>query len=310
MPKPLARFIEPMACKLVERLPTNADDWLYEVKWDGYRVVGVIQKGEVRLYSRKGKSLDKDFPSIAWNLARLGCKSAVVDGEIVAFDEKGQMSFQSLQNRKSRDVNVRCFLFDLLHLDGKDLLRMPLVERRRALQSILRENDAVSFSGELTGDPEAMLEHAGTHGLEGIIAKHRASLYEPGERSGQWQKCKADREEVFLVGGYVPGSSEFDELLVGVREGKRLRYVGSVRAGFVKRTRQAVMEAIGPHKTAKCPFFNVPEERRSRWGESLDAEKMQKCRWLAPRVAVRVAFREWTESKHLRHSKFLSLSEV
>jgi ATP-dependent DNA ligase len=111
-----------------------------------------------------------------------------------------------------------------------------------------------------------MLKHARAHGLEGIIAKSRQSLYEPGERSGQWQKCKAEHEAEFLVGGYIPGASGFDELFVGIRTGKRVFYVSSVRAGFVSRTRRAITDAIAPFQTDKCPFFNVSEEKRSRWG--------------------------------------------
>ena len=298
--------IDPMACKLVAHLPAG-DEWLYELKWDGYRAIGRKAGATAELSSRRQKSFAQTFPEVQAALASLRCKSAVVDGEVVAVNAEGRPSFQALQKTKNRTAEIRFYVFDLLELDGKDLRMQPLTRRRRALEKILPPPGVVRLSPELPADPAALMDQAAAQGFEGIVAKKRASIYEEGERSGSWVKWKAERSETFLIGGYVPNGRSFSELVIGKRAGKRLRYVARVKAGFVPATRQRVMEAIAGRRTDVCPFFNLPEPKAARWGQGLTAEEMEKCRWVKPTVKVDVAFVEWTEAMHLRHSRFVAL---
>lgn len=303
---PALDFIEPMLCLPVDTLPKG--DWLYEIKWDGYRAQGIVERSRSRLLSRNGTSLAADFPDIARALATLDCWRAIVDGEIVALDETGRPDFQQLQQRKNRTAPVRLVLFDLLHLDGEDLLDEPLEARRTLLQRLVRNAGLpLMYSGELQGSPEDLIHSAAAMQIEGIIAKKRGSPYLPDNRKGAWVKCRTEQRGTFLVGGYLPNGGSFDELYVGAKEGRRLRYVSTVRAGFVPRTKAALFDELRGLETAACPFYNLPEKGPARWGRSLDEEKMKECRWVKPVVQVELAFVEWTEAKHLRHARFRSL---
>ena len=135
------------------------------------------------------------------------------------------------------------------------------------------------------------------------------SIYEPGERSGAWIKLRANMEQEFVIGGYIPGSRGFDALLVGVYENKEFNFVAKVKNGFVPRIRDELFPALKALQTAQCPFKNLPEKRASRWGESLTAEKMQQCRWVRPKLVCQVAFVEWTDAGHLRHCTFVAMRD-
>ncbi|QIF01699.1 hypothetical protein [Roseimicrobium sp. ORNL1] len=193
-PAPSLDFIEPMLCLPVETLPKG--NWLYEIKWDGYRAQGIVERSRSRLLSRNGTSLAADFPDIAKALAKLDCWRAIVDGEIVALDETGRADFQQLQQKKNRTAAVRLVLFDLLHLDGEDLLDEPLEARRTLLQRLVRDaGPPLMYSGELHGGPEALISSAAALRLEGIIAKKRGSRYLPDNRKGSWVKYQTERTE-------------------------------------------------------------------------------------------------------------------
>jgi bifunctional non-homologous end joining protein LigD len=301
-------FHAPMLCLQVASLP-EGPDWLYEIKWDGYRAIGAKSGRSAHLYSRNGRSFDRDFAQLLPDLARLRCRSAVVDGEVVAWDEGGKPSFQLLQKRsQSRRLNL--VLFDLLFLNGRDLRDKPLTMRRAALQKIIPRghSDTVVLSRELQGAGDQLLEQARKLNLEGIVAKKRDSRYECNERSGAWVKRRAGLSDTFLVGGYVPGSHGFDELILGARKGRALHFVARLRAGFVPATKAKIMAALKPHVQEACPFANLPESGKARWGQALDAEAMKKCRWVKPAAKVEVAFVEWTEGGKLRHPKFVALA--
>jgi bifunctional non-homologous end joining protein LigD len=299
-------FIEPMLCLPVVALP-EGDEWLYEVKWDGYRAIGTKDGSTCHLYSRNGKSFDRDFPDLLPELALLKCRSAVFDGEVVALTKDGLPSFQNLQKRSTRHVHL--VAFDLLMLDGKDLRGKPLEWRRTKLENLLETSGTVriTLSPELDGHPDELLQKARALNLEGIVAKQRGSVYESGGRTGSWVKHRAELEGTFLIGGYEPGHQGFEELILGERKGRELHFVARLRNGFVPATRRKIMEIIKPHVQAACPFANLPEPGKSRWGQGLDAEAMSKCRWLKPKIAVQVAFLEWTEGRKLRHPRFLAL---
>jgi ATP-dependent DNA ligase len=146
-------------------------------------------------------------------------------------------------------------------------------------------------------------------GLEGIVAKRRNSIYEPGARSGAWVKYKVNQGQELVIGGYIPGALHFDSLLVGYYEGERLIFVAKVRNGFVPRTREQVAERFRGLETTECPFANLPEPIGARRGEALTAEVMKKCRWLKPVLVAQIEFTEWTDANHLRHSRFVGLRD-
>jgi DNA ligase D-like protein (predicted ligase) len=297
--------MQPMLCSLVAELP-EGPEWSYEVKWDGYRAIGEKRPGSLRLRSRNDKSLTRSFPKVAEGLAELRCTSATIDGEIVALNDEGRPDFQLLQAHRSKALELRFMIFDILELDGADMTEFPLDARRAALKKILpRHSHVLGFSQELHGSSLALMSQAQAAGIEGIVAKSRDSQYEPGERSGMWVKWKAEQKDAFVIGGYIPAGRSFEELLVGCRRGRNLEYVSSVRVGFTPLMKGKVMDAIRPLASDVCPFSNLPETGPSRWGRSLDEEKMLECRWVKPVKKVQIAFVEWTEGGKLRHSRFI-----
>jgi bifunctional non-homologous end joining protein LigD len=239
------RFIVPMAAKLTRELRASGM-WLYELKFDGYRALIIKDGDSIEVRSRNDKDLTGMFPSIAAAGAKISAKQAVVDGEIVAMGHDGKPSFQALQHRgRYPDHVIAYFAFDLLHLEGTDLMDRPLRTRRKALENILLDDAGLLFSKELPGSAVAIVQAVATFGLEGVVAKRRDSLYEPGERSGYWLKYRIDQQQEFVVGGYEPGTHGVGALLVGYYEGKTLRFTGKVKAGFVRHTRQELLEP--PH---------------------------------------------------------------
>ena len=296
-----------MAAALVDELP-EGDEWLYEAKFDGYRAIAIKNDGTVKVVSRKGHDLSKDYPGVVAAVAELRARSVVVDGEIVAFDVEGRPSFQELQHRAATRAAIRYFVFDLLHHDGDDLTGVPLSERRRRLALLLRDSN-VEFSEELTGTPQQIIHAVAQVGLEGVIAKRRDSKYEPGKRSGLWQKLKLQHRQEFVIGGYKPDHRNFQSLVVGYYVGKQLRFAGRVRAGFTAAQRAALFERIKRLRVEPCPFADLPTGKLSHWGEGVTEEEMKVLKWVRPNVVVEIAFTEWTRDGHLRHSTFLGLRD-
>jgi bifunctional non-homologous end joining protein LigD len=299
------RFTEPMAAALVDALPSG-DEWLYEAKFDGYRALALKDGTKVRILSRKGNDLTAAYPAIRQAVGALTTKSAVIDGEIVAFDETGRPSFQQLQHRSAKPSAIRYFAFDLLHLNGKDLHAETLSARRDALQKILAGSEVV-FSAELPGAAEDVIQAIAEVGLEGVVAKRRDSRYEPGKRSGVWQKFKVQHRQEFVIGGYKPENRHFQSIVVGYYEDKKLRFGGRVRAGFTAAQRAALFELLRPMKIEKCPFADLPTGKTGHWGEGVTEEDMKVLKWVKPTLVAEVAFTEWTRDGHLRHSRFVGM---
>lgn len=299
------RFIQPMAALLVDTLPAG-DDWLYEAKFDGYRAMALKEGARVTILSRKGNDLTADYPAIREAVSRVAAKSAMVDGEIVAFDEAGRPSFQHLHHRSAKPAAIRYFAFDLLHLNGKDLQGEPLSARRAMLQNIVSGTDVV-FSAELPGSPEDVVQAVTEVGLEGVVAKRRDSTYESGKRSGAWQKFKVQLRQEFVIGGYKPENRNFQSIVVGYYENKKLRFAGRVRAGFTAAQRAALFELLRPLTTDMCPFTDLPSSRTGHWGEGVTAEDMKKLKWVKPKLVAEIAFTEWTRDGNLRHSAFVGM---
>ena len=232
-------------------------------------------------------------------------------GESVTLDSQGRPSFQILQNNLSRDLlGVYFYAFDLLNRDGELLIDLPIERRRELLGSVLAApDDPVRLSPPLQAPAGQILEAVRKLGLEGVVGKRIDSTYEPGERSGAWIKLRTNMEQEFVIGGYIPGIRGFDALLVGVYEKKDLIFVAKVKNGFVPRIRDELFPTLKALQTAKCPFKNLPEKRASRWGESLTAEEMDKCRWVKPKLVCQLAFVEWTDAGHLRHCTFIGMRD-
>lgn len=302
----LPAFIEPMAARPVQQLP-EGDQWIYEVKWDGYRAQLVKHGTRVQIRSRNNKDLTGDYAAIAAGAARLNANTAIVDGEVVAVDPAGRPSFQALQHRTAQSGHALAYYaFDLLHLDGEDLTRMPLEQRRAHLPRVLK-GSGLLLSDALPGTAAQVIDAVARIGLEGVVAKRRDSRYEKGERSGAWVKLKLDRQQEFVVGGYRPGNHGVDALLVGVYEGRKLVFAGKVRAGMNPPVRRALFDGLKSLHAATCPFANLPVGKASRWGTGITQEELSELQWVTPHLVVQVRFVEWTAERLLRHSAFLGV---
>jgi DNA ligase D-like protein (predicted ligase) len=308
LPKTEASFLEPMECLSVSKLPEGLE-WLWEIKLDGYRALAVKSGTGVRLFSRRRKSLNRQFPSIVEALANLPA-GTVVDGEVVAIDDSGRPDFNLLQHFRTESSRIQYYIFDLLCWKDRDLTRLPLIERRELLKSVVAlHNKRIKISDYIEAAPEDLLSAVREQGLEGVIGKRKDSLYQPGKRSGAWIKYRVNRGQEFVIGGYFPGPHGFDSLIVGCYDGDKLMYVARTRNGFVPASRRQVFSKLKHLATANCPFVNLPETRRSRFGEELNVAKMKKAVWLRPEAVAQIEFLEWTGGDRLRHSKFVGLRE-
>jgi bifunctional non-homologous end joining protein LigD len=285
------------------------DDWSYEIKWDGYRALLVKEGARARLISRNLKDLTADYPNVAAAGARLAPGSFILDGEIVAVDQRGLPSFQALQHRATKTLPVVYYVFDVLQLGEIDYRPQPLSARREALRQVTFAAP-ILLSEPLPGSPEDIEAAVRGSGLEGIVAKRVDSTYESGKRSDDWIKVRFSRRQEFVVGGYRPEGSSFDSVLVGFYEDRQFLCAGKVRAGFTPHTRRELFRRISGRETPNCPFANLPNSTgKSRWGEGITAEDMLELRWLEPRVVVEVAFTEWTAGGSLRHAAFAGVRE-
>ena len=300
------KFIPPMTAVPVQSLP-EGEQWLYELKLDGYRALLIKDSAKIRIVSRNEKDLTANYPSVAGAAGRLKAVSAVLDGEVVALDAQGRPSFQALQHRSAHPSHVIAYYaFDLLHLDGRDLTTEPLDRRRKELPRVLK-GSGILLSDELKGTAAKVTEAVARLGLEGVIAKRRDSRYDAGLRSGAWVKRKLDRQQEFVIGGFRPGTHGIDALLVGFYEGKQLKFAGKVRAGFTPHLRREVFAAVAALTTAKCPFADLPNSKTSHWGGGVTAEQMAEMTWVRPTLVAQIRFVEWTEDQHLRHAAFIAL---
>jgi ATP-dependent DNA ligase len=226
-------------------------------------------------------------------------------------DEQGRRSFNLLQNYATSEYTLVFYAFDVPILAGKNLMREPLRVRRELLraQVIPTLAEPIRFSETLEASPRELIHAVREQGLEGIVAKRLDSPYEPGRRSGAWVKMRVNKGQELVIGGYIPASGSFDAILVGYYEGKHLLYAAKIRNGFAPASRVALFERFRGLERATCPFRNLPETKRGRWGEGLTEGDMIMCRWLEPRLVASIEFLEWTPDNHLRHSRFVGLRE-
>ena len=303
-----ARFVEPTQCLAVAKLPEGPERE-YESKFDGYRALGIKSAGRVRLMSRNENDFSVRFPSVAKALSKLPDDS-IVDGEVVALDEIGRPSFNVLQNYNHAATPLQFYVFDLLHLAGKP----TRPSARRTPRSAPRQSHAPDartdpLLGTLEATASEIVAAVKTQVLESVIAKRRDSLYEPGRRSGAWVKMRINKGQKLVIGCYVPAPKNFDSLIVGYYEGGDLVYVARVRAGFVPALRVKVFERFHGLEIKTCPFSNLPQRDKGRWGQGLTADKMAECRWRKPLLVAQIEYADWTDVNHLRHSKFIALRD-
>jgi DNA ligase D-like protein (predicted ligase) len=302
-----ARFIEPMECLPVARVPEGAG-WIYELKLDGYRIEAIKASRKVSLYSRRVHDLTQRFDYIARALQSMPDET-VIDGELVALDEEGRPSFNLLQNFRSAASHITYYAFDILIHNAESVMEVPLSARRVILEEVFQPTAHSGLSQVSHSTAAEMVQFVRSHGLEGVIAKRVDSRYQPGKRTGLWTKTPINLAQEFVIGGYIPSHLGIDSLFVGFYKGKDLRYVARVRAGFVPATRRRVFDAIRHLQSAQCPFVNLPEKEAGRWGEGFTAEKMTKAVWIKPEAVALIEFLEWTGGDHLRHTKFIRLRD-
>jgi bifunctional non-homologous end joining protein LigD len=305
-------FVKPMKATAVAELPEEGD-WIYEVKWDGYRALSLKHGDNVRLVSLKERNLTTDFPEVAAAMRDLAAETAVVDGEIVAVDAQGRPSFQVLQNRKTlgRGWTVVYYAFDLVNSEGEDLQHLPLHERKARLKTLIAKTRSpiLRYSAELTGTRTAVIRTVAAAGLEGVIAKKRDSLYRAGTRVTTWLKFKLNKGQEFVIGGYKPDAGSFQSILVGYYDAKKLIFAGKVRQGFNPVGRARLLKELKPFLADECPFANLPTSRKSHFGEGITIDEMSELCWLKPKLVAQVSFTEWTNYGLLRHATFEGLRE-
>jgi DNA ligase D-like protein (predicted ligase) len=304
-----ARFIEPMLLLRTESLP-DSRQWLYELKLDGYRAIAFKRNGVVHLRSRNDNDFSPRYPGVVKGLANMP-DDTVIDGEIIAFDDDGRPSFNALQNYGSARAPVMYYVFDLMVLSGRDVMREPLEHRRELLeQKVLSKlSEPVRYTSSLDAALSVLVQSVKEQGFEGLVAKRRNSVYEPGLRTGAWMKMRVNRGQEFVIGGYTRGTKTFDSLIFGYFEGEKLIYVARTRNGFTPVTRAQLFKKFKGLEISECPFANLPEARSGRWGQGLTRAKMAECQWLNPVLVGQFEFLEWTGDNHLRHSKFIGLRE-
>ena len=304
-----ATFVPPMKAMSVAEVLDGK--WRLEIKLDGYRAIAVINEGNVELWSRNHKPLTDDYPEVVEALKKIPCVNAVIDGEIVALDEQGRSRFQLLQNRGESRPPIVYYVFDLLHHDGRSLLRTPIEERQIALEVLVGKGSAaLRCSPVFTVPPENLLREVRAKHLEGIIAKAPGSLYEPDRRSGAWLKCKVHGEQEFVIGGFTPPKNSrkhFGAILVGYYDAGKLMYAGKVGSGFDTERLTSLHREFMRRRIDKSPFANLPLSSRSRFGTGMTASTMRQVTWLQPELVAQVKFTEWTSDGLLRQPVFLGL---
>jgi len=312
----IPKAAQPMMATAAAALP-DGPQWSYEVKWDGYRAQIVKRGPTIALASRNLKDITKQYPTVVAAAATLNARDAVVDGEIVALDDRGQPSFQALHHSQAVGVSIVFYAFDLLHLNGRDLTREPLEARQRALRKVVT-GSRILLSEPLAGTPADIVPAVRQLGLEGVVAKRKRSMYAIGRRSDSWIKVRFAKHQELVIGGFKPAGAAFDSILVGYyddgppeggRYVRRLICAGKVRNGLTPLLRAQLMERFTPLITIRCPFANLPSPRSSHWGEGITAEEMNELRWLKPKLVAEVSFTEWTRDGSLRHAAFIGLRD-
>ena len=300
----MPKHIEPMLATLATKA-FDDDDWLFEIKWDGFRVQAVVDDGKVKIWTRSLKDAEMYFPNLLSPPRWIEAQQAIVDGEVVALDEAGRPDFSLLQTKLGNKTGGGLVYqpFDLLYLDGRSLLQVPLEDRKRLLRSVLKEHPRVRYAAHVEGEGKAFFAAAEANGLEGIIAKLRRSTYEPGKRTPAWLKIKIRPEQELVVGGWTPGSGNAKDLgavVVGVYEGAKLRFAGKVGSGFTAGIRRELLDRMKPLAQDEPPFDPPPpKDYKGRWGGELND-----VTWVRPELVIRAELGGWTRDGVVRQAAY------
>jgi bifunctional non-homologous end joining protein LigD len=297
------RDYRPMLATASDSLPSG-DDWLYEVKWDGYRALGYVRAGDARLVSRNGNDLTGRFPELAKSLVKAArSPECVVDGEVCALDENGRPSFSAMQQGKPGTPLVYA-VFDVLEVDGVPVVDLPLTDRRERLEALLDARVRTIQVSAVFDDGDALLQAATAQGLEGVMAKRPGSRYLEGRRTREWLKVKTTGRQEFVICGWTRGqgkrSAGFGSLVLGANRDGELVWVGNVGTGFDEKTIAELLAALEPRRTDTVPFREVPKMPKVRKGD---------VTWVRPELVCEVRFAEWTHDGHLRAPVFLGLRD-
>ena len=294
--KPPPQHVKPMLATLVDE-PFNDKDWLFEIKWDGYRAIGSHLKGKTELYSRNNISFKERYIPIADALERL-TNEVVFDGEVVALDDEGNSRFQYLQNwQKFHQGELTYYVFDLLWINGRDITQLSLIERKKILATIIPADSVIRYSDHVEEKGKEFFEIAKKQNLEGIIAKNKKSSYEMDVRSRSWLKIKTStRQEAVICGFTSPRRSRqyFGALILGIYRDDQLVYAGHTGTGFNEKLLKDTWDKLEPLITDKCPFDKKPKTNMP-------------ATWLKPKLVCEVKFQEWTEENIMRVPVFMGL---
>ena len=289
--RPMPTSIQPMLASVIEK-PFDDPDWLFEIKWDGYRAIAFINDGSVRLVSRNQNDLTPRYPELRELGSLIEAKNAVLDGEVVVLDDQGRSSFSLMQQRTGirkhgrqaaprTELPVLYYAFDLLYLDGYDLQRVVLEERKHMLKEILTPDEIARYSDDFAGNGVALFEAAKQKGLEGILAKHKGSSYEE-RRSREWLKIKITQTVDCVVGGYTDpeGARQyFGSLVLGLYDEKKLIHVGQAGTGFDQATLKEIFATLKPIETSKSPFVGEVEAKNVHWVKPLKVAEVKFSEW-------------------------------
>lgn len=294
----MTRPVSPMLATLVDK-PFSSAGWFFEVKWDGYRAIAEVSDGKVKLYSRNQISFVDRFPKIVEKLWKIK-HDVIIDGEIVALDDEGRPKFQLLQDYlKFKEGQLVYYVFDLLALDGVDLTKRPLSERKEKLNEVLPKSNVIVFGEHIEKEGEKFFEAASVQGLEGIMAKKADSTYQPGVRGRDWLKIKTHRRQEVVIAGFTKprGSRKyFGSLILGVYERGKLVYVGHCGGGFDERSLSDIYKKLRPLVVKVSPFGYEPGTN-------------ELVTWVKPKLVGEVKFAEWTNEGLMRQPVFVGLRE-
>ncbi|WP_394677128.1 DNA ligase D [uncultured Sphingobacterium sp.] len=299
--------VQPMLATLIDE-PFDDQNWVYEVKWDGYRAVAFMKNGKIELKSRNDKSFNEKFYPVYDTLKSIAI-NAVLDGEIVVLEKNGTANFAALQNwRSEADGDLVYYVFDILWYDGKDLKGLSLLERKAILKEVMPQNDLILLSEHFDTSGVGFLNEAKKLGIEGIMAKRKESVYHIHERSADWLKIKANRRQEVVISGFTKneGSSKlFSSLLVGLYEGKKLIYTGKVGTGFSAKLQQELIAQFKPLVTKNSPFDDEPDINKS--SRFRPRPPHAAVTWLHPNLVCEVSFTEMTGDGLMRHPSFVGM---
>ncbi len=299
----LPSFIPPQLATLVKE-PPSGDEWLHELKFDGYRMLCRIDRGRVSVWSRNGKDWTEKFQNVVEAVKSLKATSAMLDGEIVIVDAQGRSSFQKLQRAmgKATTTGFAYEVFDLIYLDGFSLTQTPLKHRKELLKNLVgaKSRGVIRYSEHISGNGDEFFRHACEYEIEGIVSKLANSLYE-STRNRNWLKVKCSKQQEFVIAGYTPSSKGlpgFGSLVLGVYEKGKLIYAGRVGTGFTFKQRGDLRKQLDKISRKESRLAVVPKE-----------PGLRETRWTEPKMIAEVAFIEWTSDGSIRHPSFQGLRE-